>query len=125
MNCNNMIEEYRFGLIIIDGRKYENDVEVRWTEEVLPLKFREKHIIDVEEVERVVEQNPETIIIGTGESGMANVSEEAIDFIKEKGIELIIDKTEEAIKTFNVMNEESLEEEGKQRRVAGLFHITC
>ncbi len=120
-----MIEEYHFGKIVINKKIYNEDVEVRWREEVLGWKFRKRHLIDVEEVRRAVEQNPETIIIGTGESGLAEVTEEAKNFIKERGIELIIDKTEEAIKTFNIIKEESIEEEGVERRVIGLFHLTC
>jgi len=93
----------------------------------LPLKWwrEESHIIDVEDVKRAVEQNPETIVIGTGESGIARVTEEAKKFIQEKGIKLIIDKTEEAAKTFNIINAGSKEEEGKQNKVIDLFHLTC
>lgn len=120
-----MIEEYNFGYIIIDGRRYNNDVEVRWTNEVLPWRFKNRHQIDTEEVRRTIEQKPETIIIGIGQSGLAIVTEQAQNFIRENGIELIIDKTEEAVKTFNVMKEDSLEEEGRQRRVIGLFHLSC
>jgi len=72
-----------------------------------------------------VEQNPDTIVIGTGETGLAKVTEDAQKFIKEKGIKLVIDITEQAVKTFNVINEESEEEEGDQSRVIGLFHLTC
>ena len=46
-------------------------------------------------------------------------------FIKEKGIGLIIDKTEQAVKTFNIICEKSKEEEGRQEKVIGLFHLTC
>jgi len=120
-----MIEEYKFGSITIDGKTYNQDVEVRWTGEVLKWWRRESHVIDVEDVKRAVEQNPETIIIGTGESGVARVTEEAQKEIKSRGIELIIDLTEEATKTFNIIKEESKEEEGKQRKVIGLFHLTC
>jgi len=120
-----MIEEYHFGSITIDGKIYNHDVEVRWTGEVLPWDFRERHVIDVEEVKRAIEQNPDTIIIGTGESGLAKVTERAKEEIKSKGIELIIDITEQATKTFNIIKEESVEEEGKQRKVIGLFHLTC
>ena len=42
-----------------------------------------------------------------------------------KGIELIIDLTEEATKTFNIINEDSEEEEGEQKKAIGLFHLTC
>lgn len=130
----NMINEYHFGSITIDGKTYNHDVEVRWTPkdkprgqvgEVLKWWRGESHVIDIEDVERAVEQNPETIIIGTGEAGIARVTEEAQKFIQEKGIKLIIDKTEETVKTFNIILGESELEEGKQNRVIGLFHLTC
>lgn len=120
-----MIEEYHFGSITIDSKTYTKDVEVRWTGEVLDWWRGESHIIDIEDVKRATEQNPEVIVIGTGEAGVARVTEEAQNYIKEKGIQLIIDVTEQATKTFNIINEESEEEEGRQKRVIGLFHLTC
>jgi hypothetical protein len=120
-----MIEEYYFGFIKINGRDYNQDVEVRWTEKVLPLSFKERHVIGLDEVKRATEEKPDTIIIGTGESGLAEVTQEAIEEIKKKRIKLIIDKTEEAVKTFNVIKEESKEEEGVEEKVIGLFHLTC
>jgi hypothetical protein len=120
-----MIGEYRFGFITIDGKNYDSDVEVRWTDEILPLVFKERHKIGVEEVKRAINQKPNTIVIGTGESGLAKVTDEAKEKIKKNGIKFIIDKTEEAVKTFNVLKEDSEEEEGKQERVIGLFHLTC
>jgi len=120
-----MIEEYKFGSITIDGKIYNEDVEVRWTGEVLKWWRKEGHMVDIDDVKRAVEQNPDTIIIGTGESGMVEVREETEEFIREKGIKLIIDKTSEAVRTFNIINEESEEEEGEQNKVIGLFHLTC
>ena len=64
-------------------------------------------------------------MIGTGESGMAQVTTRAKKEITARGIELIIDKTEQATKTFNIRKEESFEEEGVQEKVIGLFHLTC
>ena len=120
-----MIEEYRFGSISIDGKIYNQDVEVRWTDEILPWPRKESHVIDIEDVERAVTEKPEVIVIGTGESGVAKVTKGAIDFIKARGIELIIDPTEQAAKTFNIRKEESMEEEGIQEKVIGLLHLTC
>jgi len=120
-----MIEEYFFGSITIDGKIYNHDVEVRWNSEVLKWWRKESHVIDVEDVKRAVEQNPETIIIGTGQMGIAKVTEGVKKFIQERRIRLIVDKTEEAVKTFNIILEESEEEEGRQRKVIGLFHLTC
>lgn len=120
-----MINEYRFGSITIDGKTYTEDVEVRWTGEVLKWWRKEGHVVDVDDLKRTINQNPEMIIIGTGHSGLVKVTEEAKTEIKSQGIELIIDLTEEAVKTFNIRKEESEEEEGKQKRVIGLFHLTC
>ena len=132
-----MINAYKFGSIAIDGKTYNYDVEVRWTPkeslrdptgqagEVLPWWRKESHVIDVADIKRAIEQNPDTIIISTGESGIARVAEEAEKFILERGIKLIIDKTAEATKTFNMINEESELEDGKQNKVIGLFHLTC
>ena len=117
-----MIEEYFFGSITINGKTYNHDVEVRWNDEVLKWWRKESHVIDAEDVKRAAEQNPETIVIGTGESGVAKVTEEAKKFIKGKRIRLIIEQTGHAIKIFNIINEKS--QEG-QRKAIGLFHLTC
>ncbi|MGB9743403.1 MAG: MTH938/NDUFAF3 family protein [Minisyncoccales bacterium] len=119
-----MIEEYHFGSITINGQTYQHDVEVRWTGEVLEWRFRQRHLIDVEEVKRAVEEKPDTIIIGHGESGLAEVTPAAQEFIKQHGIELILDWTESAIKTFN-LRLEKVQEEGKKEKIIGLFHLTC
>ena len=120
-----MIEEYRFGSITIDGKTYNQDVEVRWTGEVLPWWRKESHVIDIDDIKRAIAQKPDTVIIGTGESGAARVTEEAQKEINSKRIKLIVDITEQATKTFNIICEESEEEEGEQNKVIGLFHLTC
>jgi len=112
-----MIEEYHFGSITIDGKTYNYDVEVCCLDsktEILNWQRQESHDINVDAVKRAVERKPDTIVIGTGESGLAKVTETAKQFIAEKGIKLIIDITGEAIKTFNV-----------ETNIIGLFHLTC
>lgn len=120
-----MIQEYKFGSITIDGKTYHDDIEVSWTNEVLDWPRQESHLIDLEDIKRALDESPETIVIGTGESGMAQVTENAQKAIQAKGIKLVIDQTEQATKTFNIINENSVEEEGKQEKVIGLFHLTC
>lgn len=112
-----MIEEYHFGSITIDGQTYNDDVEVRSLSsktEVLDWPRDKSHDINVDSVKKAVEQKPDIIIIGTGETGVAKVTESAKQFIAEKGIKLIVDITGEAIKTFNV-----------EANMIGLFHLTC
>lgn len=133
-----MIENYYFGSITINGKNYNYDVEVRWSPkekalggptgqvgEVLKWWRKESHIIDVEDIKRAMDQNPEIIIIGTGESGLAEVTQRVQNFIREKGIELIIERTGEAVKTFNIIKEKSEQEGGYPREIIGLFHLTC
>jgi len=120
-----MIEEYHFGSITIDGKTYTYDVEVRWNGEVLKWWREKSHLVETEDIKRAVEQNPDLIIIGTGESGLAKVTDNAKEEILSRGIGLIVDRTDEAVRTFNIQKEESKEEEGEQKRAIGLFHLTC
>ena len=120
-----MIEDYNFGSIVINGETYNHDVQVFWTDQVFDWWRNDSHVIDVEDVIDVVEQKPESIVIGTGESGMAKVTEAAQKFIEARGIKLFVAPTEQAIKTFNIRKEESAEEEGRLEKVIGLFHLTC
>lgn len=120
-----MIEEYKFGSITIDKKTYHQDVEVYWSGEVLKWWRVKSHTIDTADTERAVGQNPDTIIIGTGQAGMARVTQRCQNSIEQKGIKLIIDKTEQSVKTFNIILAESQREEGKQEKVIGLFHLTC
>lgn len=113
-----MIESYRFGLIIINGKTYKNDVEVRWYGDVLSWQRQEPHLVKVKDVKRAIRERPDLIIFGTGESGMANVLEETREEILSEGIGLIIEKTGPAVGTFN-------KEKQKGRKVIGLFHLTC
>ncbi len=114
-----MIEEYHFGSITIDGKTYNHDVEVHSDGQVLKWWRKKSHLIEVEDIKRAIAKNPAVIVIGTGEAGVAQVSEEVKKFIKEKGIELIIDVTQQAINVFNLRKKET------QEKIIGLFHLTC
>lgn len=115
-----MIEEYKFGLIVINGKTYTQDVEVRWNGEVLKWQRLEGHVFNVEDVKRAIDQSPDKIILGIGAYGVCKVTEDCQNFIKGKGVKLIIEKTEEAVKIFNRALKEP-----KENKVIGLFHLTC
>ncbi len=113
-----MIDDYKFGSIVIDGKTYTYDVEVNFRNDVFPWKRKESHIIDIDSVKMAVRENPDMIIIGTGESGMAKIKNETKEFIERKKIKLVVDITGRAVKIFN--NETK---EGK--KAIGLLHLTC
>jgi len=120
-----MIEEYRFGLIKILGNDYRHDVKVYWDGKVLPWQRKRSHVVSLEDIQEALGKKPDLIIVGTGAYGVAKITEEAKREIEARKIELVVDKTGEAVKTFNVVSEASKEETGEQKRVIGLLHLTC
>lgn len=119
-----MIEEYRSGTITIDGQSYKTDIETDWTGEIFGWDRKVANLIEADDVKLALIKQPETIIIGTGYDGAVEITDEAKALIVGNGVELIVDKTEDAVKTFNILKEDSLEEEGAQCRVVGLFSLT-
>jgi len=118
-----MIDHYEFGKITIEGKTYDYDVEVRWNGEVLEWWRNKGHVFGIEDVKRAVQQEPDAIVLGTGANGRVEVPREARSFIEEKSIKLIIDKTEAAVESFELLVEEGNEK--APQKVDGLFHLTC
>ena len=116
------VSSFDFGSIVIDGKQYGYDVVV------LPdgtAKEREaskgmfgSHAIKKGEIEELAKTRPETVIVGTGTSGMAAVSEDAQAYAREAKLNLVVLPSSEAIEKLN-----QLVDEGK--RAAALIHITC
>lgn len=114
-----MIEEYKFGRIRIGGRTYKKDVEVHSTGQVRSWWREEGHVFKEKDLERVMREEPEVVVLGTGARGVARVPKETRDYIRDSGVRLVIDETGEAVRAFNKLlkNEKGL--------VVGLFHLTC
>ena len=112
-----MIDKYEFGHIAIDGKSYNHDVII-FPDKVQSEWWRkESHVLCLEDLETVFLKKPKTLIIGTGHDGVMKVLPEVREYCKENGIELIEQKTGEAVKTFNKVHLEN-------GLIAG-FHLTC
>ena len=109
------VEHYSFGRIIIDGKTYTSDVIVG--NEITKWWRKEGHVVQLEDIHEILKQNPEVVIFGTGKYGVMKVSEEVINELKSRNIEVIIEKTEKAVKVFNEMI-------GK-KNVVFAVHLTC
>ena len=116
------IEKTTFGSITIDDNKYEHDVLIRLNGKVEKRKkklskevFGTSHVISLAEAEYVFEQGAEKIIIGTGQSGMVKLSEEAAKFFKQQGCQAVLLPTPEALHEWNKAKGATI----------GLFHVTC
>ena len=113
-----MIDSYDFGQIVIDGRRYTSDVIV-FPDRVRDGWWRkEGHRLHVEDIDRTVEEEkPEVLVVGTGYSGLMKVLPETEKYLKSKGIELIVQSTREACKTFDRLV--------KSKKVIAALHLTC
>ena len=116
------IDSTKFGNIVIDGRRYKEDVFIFIDGSIKDRKgmfFDSKsHEITQNELDALLKDNPEIIIIGKGQwgKGRLNPSEEVVSSLKERGVKLINLPTPKAIQKFN---------EFTGKKVAALIHITC
>ena len=116
------IQSTEFGSITIDGRAYQRDVIIRLNGKVEKRKkalskevYSTSHIISLEEAKQVYEEGAERLIVGSGQSGMVKLSDEAVQYFKRKGCKVELMPTPVAIRAWN-------EAKGA---VIGLFHIPC
>lgn len=110
------IDFYDFGRIRIEREVYERDVIIFSDHVVCPWTRKESHYFD--NVPDIVSQaEVEIIIIGTGYSGMMQINPDVEEFFKTKGIEVIIEKTIDAWKTYNELSQ--------SKKTIAFFHLTC
>jgi hypothetical protein len=111
-----------FGSITIEGEEYENDVVICLDGEVKKRKkklskaiYGTSHVISLDEARYVYEESAERIILGTGQSGMVELSDEAADYFRKKKCQVEMLPTPEAVHIWN-------KSDGK---IIALFHVTC
>ena len=86
------IDKTKFGAITISGEKHGNDVIIRLDGAVEKRKkklskaiYGTSHIISLDEAQYVYEQGAQRLIVGTGQSGLVKLSDEAAGFLKSQG----------------------------------------
>lgn len=116
------IEGTRFGSITIAGEKLESDVIIRLSGKVKKRKkklskavYGTSHMISLEEAQHVYEDGAARLIVGAGQYGLVELSEEAAAFFEGRDCQVDLLPTKSAAEAWN-------EAEGQ---VIGLFHITC
>ena len=113
-----MIEDYGFGRITVDGRRYEADIKIVAGKVVAGWWRKEGHSLDAGDIDDILAANPRVLVVGMGQPGRMQVSGDLRSILGERGIGLVEEPTAEAVLTFN-----RLFSEGKS--VAGAFHLTC
>jgi hypothetical protein len=113
----NIIDSYRFGLVVINNKNYNFDVIV-FPEKVIDVWWRKRsHELCFEDIAGVLNESPEVLIVGTGESGMMRVLPETIQLIETHGIKLIMETTNNACQIYNQLYH--------YQRVVAALHLTC
>lgn len=109
-----IIERTSFGKVVIDGKSYGDVLIVAG--KILERDWQEgSHRVSKGELEKLLSNEPDIVIIATGQSGVLE-AENVIEEIGKK-TELIILETPEAIRKFN--------EFSKSKKVNALIHTTC
>jgi hypothetical protein len=113
-----IIEEYHFGSMTIDERRYRNDLKIIKGEVVSSWWRKEGHSVELEDVDDILSAKPRVLVVGTGQPGRMEVTRSLRSALDEAGIQLIEEPTALAMHTFN-----RLQRRGEN--VAGAFHLTC
>ncbi len=112
-----MIESYDFGRIIIDGKRYSRDLIVFPDSVKAGWWRKEGHRLHIADLKEALEAKPEVLVVGAGYYGEMTVPPETRKHVESEGIELIIQKTAEACRTFNHLTE--------SRKAVAVLHLTC
>lgn len=110
-----VINSSQYGSITINDVTYNHDVYILPSGRVEEREYG--HTFTEDQVEHVLEENPNVVFIGKGTSGMASLSSDARALLEEKGIEIIEANTQEIKDKFN--------EIAKIKKVAAIIHVTC
>lgn len=116
------ISHTSFGSITVEDQEYDFDILINLKGLVNKRKkklskavYGTSHTLSKEEVKYVYEEKAIEMIIGTGQYGKVELSDEARVYLKEKNCDPVLMPTPEAIQYWNK----------HKRKAVGLFHITC
>jgi hypothetical protein len=116
------IDRTAFGSVTIDGEIFTHDVIIRLGGRVEKRKkqlskavYGTSHIISLAEAEHLYQDGAERLLIGAGQDGRVELSEEATDYLARARCRVELLPTPEVIPVWNQA----------QGAVIGLLHVTC
>jgi hypothetical protein len=110
------IDEYDFGRIVVDGVEQTQDV-ILLPGRVVPNWWRQDgHGLVLDDLAAVLDEIPERLIVGTGAHGRLTPDPDALERLRERGIEVEALPTGEAVRRYDALNPD---------RTAAALHLTC
>jgi hypothetical protein len=117
-----MIDSTRFGSITIAGEPYDHDVVIRLSGKVKKRKkklskrqYGTSHTVSLDEAKHIHQPGARLLIIGNGQSGLLELSDEAAEFLRKTGCAVQLFPTPEAVAAWNAAS----------GAVIAMFHVTC
>lgn len=111
------IDAYEFGMIVINGQTYHQDL-LLWPGQIKADWWRrQSHLLQVEDVAEALAAHPEVLVVGAGQPGRMAVDPALAAYLKANGIDLVVKPTREACQAINALS--------ATRRLAAALHLTC
>jgi hypothetical protein len=110
------IEGYRFGRIVVDGEEQTRDVIVLPDRVVTNWWRADGHRLVLADLDDVLEELPAHLLVGTGAYGELRPDPEALEQLRERGLEVEALPTGEAVRRYLELD---------PRRTAAALHLTC
>jgi hypothetical protein len=116
------IDGTEFGSITVSGEVYEHDIVIRLggnvkkrKKKLSKAKYGTSHKVSLAEAEHMFEAGAKRLILGSGQSGSVELSDEAAEYFRKNGCAVQLLPTPQAITAWNAA----------QGAVIGVFHVTC
>jgi len=116
------IDATEFGSITILGEVHDHDVVIRLGGKVKKRKkklskaqYGTSHVVSLEEAKHIFDDGAERLIVGTGQSGVLELSNKASAYFRKMGCSVELHPTPRAVKAWN----------SARGAVIGVFHVTC
>jgi hypothetical protein len=110
------IEGYRFGRVLIDGAEQTRDVIVLPERVLTGWRRADGHRLVLADLADVIEELPERLLVGTGAYGQMRPDQDALDELRQRGVEVEALPTDEAVRRYGELD---------PRRTAAALHLTC
>jgi hypothetical protein len=78
-------------------------------------KYGTSHRVSLEEAEHIFDEGAKQLILGSGQAGNVELSDEAAEYFRKKGCPVLLLPTPKAITAWNAA----------KGAVIGMFHVTC
>jgi hypothetical protein len=111
-----VIDAYRFGSIVIDGRAYSRDVIVLPRRVVANWWRKDGHSLVIEDLAEVINELPPNLIVGSGAYGRMQPDPSAIDELERRGVTVEILSTDVAVDRYRQLDPTT---------AAAALHLTC